>query len=489
MNQRPSRSRRSARALALASALVAVGCSSAATDPPGPGAGGLYRGGTRLKVRVMTADGDAKAFQGLHDATLDVDCLPGKAADGSLRCIPSGGLVAYSDAQCTQPVVVKGGAGCGTVSKFAAAQPKGGCGEVEVYEVGADVPGTAAFTGGPGKCFPLPAANVPGLAAATRVDPSRLAAFTEADVAAGPVTLKVVNSADGASVVLGTTITATGEACTARPPLNEPQGAPACFPHGSSADRDAGAFADAACATPVASTPAADTCRRAPVKSATLFVATGDACRGYREEFYALGEETSAGFMKVGGTCQPAVPGDPSAPAYKYFKLGAKLDLAAAAPAAQRATLGTGRLKVTQYTVGGTVVSEDTGGFVDGETSCSSRPFADGVLRCVPEVLVTRGGDQPVFGDAACTKRVYRSNASACATTAPRYLVEESDPCGKVGKVYALGAPFSGTQAYFGDPNDAKVCIPFPVADAKLYEAGAEVAPDTAFPRLTTRLE
>jgi len=237
---------------------------------------------------------------------------------------------------------------------------------------------------------------------------------------------------------------------------------------------------------PVASTPAADTCRRAPVKSATLFVATGDACRGYREEFYALGEETSAGFMKVGGTCQPAVPGDPSAPAYKYFKLGAKLDLAAAAPAAQRATLGTGRLKVTQYTVGGTVVSEDTGGFVDGETSCSSRPFADGVLRCVPEVLVTRGGDQPVFGDAACTKRVYRSNASACATTAPRYLVEESDPCGKVGKVYALGAPFSGTQAYFGDPNDAKVCIPFPVADAKLYEAGAEVAPDTAALEATT---
>src|SRR5438132_9924411 len=99
--------------LCLAGLLVVAGasCSSSSSPPASDGADGggadggageggsegssgsdlpSYRSGTRLRARLMTAEGGAALFLGWHDVGLDTDCTFNTAADGKLRCVPSG---------------------------------------------------------------------------------------------------------------------------------------------------------------------------------------------------------------------------------------------------------------------------------------------------------------------------------------------------------------------------------------------------------------
>lgn len=65
-----------------------------------------YVSGTRLKMRVLaTADG-AKQFKGWRDTERNEDCDFATAADGQVRCLPSGAsIIGYSDSGCTQRIV------------------------------------------------------------------------------------------------------------------------------------------------------------------------------------------------------------------------------------------------------------------------------------------------------------------------------------------------------------------------------------------------
>lgn len=55
--------------------------------------------------KAMIAPSDQHVF---HDATLNTDCRAHQAEDGELRCVPdSGGVVAFSDASCTNRIVLR----------------------------------------------------------------------------------------------------------------------------------------------------------------------------------------------------------------------------------------------------------------------------------------------------------------------------------------------------------------------------------------------
>jgi hypothetical protein len=73
----------------------------------GSGAAPDYASGTRIKARVQsTADG-AKAFAGFYDTSLSTACAFNRAADDTLRCLPTTYAYAgvyFGDSGCTTPI-------------------------------------------------------------------------------------------------------------------------------------------------------------------------------------------------------------------------------------------------------------------------------------------------------------------------------------------------------------------------------------------------
>lgn len=63
--------------------------------------------GSRLRPVVAIAGGGAAAFLGWHDSLLELDCSFRPMADGSLRCIPGGPRVVFTDPDCTQAAWVE----------------------------------------------------------------------------------------------------------------------------------------------------------------------------------------------------------------------------------------------------------------------------------------------------------------------------------------------------------------------------------------------
>ena len=66
-----------------------------------------YRSGTRLRARLLTAEGGSALFTGWHDKELDFDCTFGPAEDSKTRCLPRPGSLNsdFADAACTTKVV------------------------------------------------------------------------------------------------------------------------------------------------------------------------------------------------------------------------------------------------------------------------------------------------------------------------------------------------------------------------------------------------
>ena len=78
---------------------------------PVPGASAdPYQSGSRLKANYYAGADGSKQFMTMHDTQLNVDCAFQGAADGVLRCIPTGqGIFVgyYADSGCTQPIVAQ----------------------------------------------------------------------------------------------------------------------------------------------------------------------------------------------------------------------------------------------------------------------------------------------------------------------------------------------------------------------------------------------
>lgn len=89
-------------------------------------------GGSRLKAAVVRGADGSKAYTGMHDAQLDIDCYFGAASDGKLRCLPSSYATIpgsyYVDAGCSQLAAISNN--CAPVVKYGAGSACGAGGDV-----------------------------------------------------------------------------------------------------------------------------------------------------------------------------------------------------------------------------------------------------------------------------------------------------------------------------------------------------------------------
>jgi hypothetical protein len=132
----------------------------AMTDPV-PNASADPVSGSRLKAQYrMGSDGSKGYIMGLwHDSQRHEDCTFAMAADGVERCLPSGlGIVAFSDAACTQPLAMDN-SGC--TSKYAIKRdPPTGCntvGPAHIYELAAASTVTNIYFQAGTQCISTPA--------------------------------------------------------------------------------------------------------------------------------------------------------------------------------------------------------------------------------------------------------------------------------------------------------------------------------------------
>ena len=122
----------------------------ALTDPVPEAAADPNQSGSRLKVNVYVgADGSKLVTGSLHDTQLDVDCGYVLAADGSMRCLPSGAgwSGVFADPACTQPIAAVA-KGCSAPAYARIAVPTGTCQTTtgaHVYSIGAPLGSAGAF--------------------------------------------------------------------------------------------------------------------------------------------------------------------------------------------------------------------------------------------------------------------------------------------------------------------------------------------------------
>ena len=153
-------SRASAMAAILAAAGVSVAAASCSSSSAGAPAtptsdGGTdasaealpdYRSGTRLRARLLTAEGGSALFKGWHDKDLDFDCAFGPAEDSMTRCLPqSRSLNDFADAACANRVVAAS-PGC-VPPKFVSALGTCSTG-APVFRVGAKLAAATIYTKG-----------------------------------------------------------------------------------------------------------------------------------------------------------------------------------------------------------------------------------------------------------------------------------------------------------------------------------------------------
>ena len=136
--------------------------------------------GDRLKARWRVASDGAREFVGWYDSERKENCTFILAADGSTRCMPSGGGAFYfSDDTCTDPLFI-GAAGCEI--QYGVRSVSGSCaGGTELHTV-APFSGTA-YQGSPDLCVEVTLSDTADYYRSTGVIPptSFVAASEEVD--------------------------------------------------------------------------------------------------------------------------------------------------------------------------------------------------------------------------------------------------------------------------------------------------------------------
>lgn len=119
--------------------------------------------GSRIKAKYLTSSDGAKQFQGWYDSDRQEDCSFQLARDGSTRCMPSGysyGTL-YSDTGCSQRLTLMLKASCGSAApKYVWLSDATVCPATMVlFAVGPVFSGASLYTGKPGACTTVAAAN------------------------------------------------------------------------------------------------------------------------------------------------------------------------------------------------------------------------------------------------------------------------------------------------------------------------------------------
>jgi hypothetical protein len=158
----------------------AMGVMGAPGQPGAP----AYTSGSRIRVKTASTGDGAKLFRGLFDGDLGVDCAPGLANDGKLRCLPTTTVpvprVYYGNNDCTVLLAPAPGDGSCEVPRYAV-QFTGACGVASgqtIYAIAGPFSGQVYTVGASNAC--VPADNVPPqLLVGAAVDPTTFAEVTE----------------------------------------------------------------------------------------------------------------------------------------------------------------------------------------------------------------------------------------------------------------------------------------------------------------------
>ena len=116
--------------------------------------------GTRLKANYVAGIDGSQVFTGLHDSQRNEDCAFTTAADGLLRCLPSGSypVGVFTDAGCTQPTIGVAKGCTGTYGIVATATTCGA--QTHVYTLGPALVGAKTYSESDGMCIAYPATDL-----------------------------------------------------------------------------------------------------------------------------------------------------------------------------------------------------------------------------------------------------------------------------------------------------------------------------------------
>jgi hypothetical protein len=467
------------RALFLASVL---GVASCAGDDPHPAAAapvgdlGLWKSGSRLRARVVTADGGLRVFRSFFDTELGVDCSFRQDENGTWRCLPGVYSLRYADAGCSTQIIVADRCSpraFGSVDVTPPVDPSS-CEPPQdvryaLVAAGSPVPAgdAAVFTKSGETCHE--AALQDGhvvLSLGERLDPARaVEAAVHVVERSNGLSARVFEAADGAFFV-GDVLAPDerpcawpyGEFdgirhCVSSPPLTAGEGDAETFPY----------FADADCTQPAASPD-----QECAGPSVVEYFSIRSECPA-TAVLRAAGEPLSSPYELRDGACLPSTKKD-------LFAVGGPPDFSGA-PAVEERYVGSGAVQFKIWSIGGVPVRAFEELREGPDSGCIMSKFSDGLYRCRSDSWLAL--DERTFADASCSvPAVVSSGPPKCAIPFRNVVVWSfGSECegNVVSKVFVLG-PLRAEGSYW-TKTDAG-CSETPLAGTHtMQEVGAEITP------------
>jgi hypothetical protein len=404
------------------------------------------RGGSRIVVQWNIAeDGTREPTGTLHDAELQEDCYPEDWADGSKRCTPSGGYIAYSDMQCSQRIVIDAQA----TGDVAGAWDDATCKLGHTYRVGASLGMGPYYWKSSTGCTSTSSTML--WAAGAEIAPDTFAKLERVESNGGRLHGVHLASADGLVWPWQTIDSELGTPCS--------PGDHQCDPYATSGE----SYVDAACTQAVAA--AYTGCGDAP-----KLVSIPDSC-GTSSHTYRLGEVVYPQALYTidsNGVCKPSTI-DAAA---EYHAIGTELSLA---ETSRRYAEAPGRRLQQIYFAGSGIAV--TAGLFDTEigTPCMFDKATDGVQRCQPFYYGwTSYFSNPGCGTVVRVLSVSHAKAGCTQPQPPPYAANYAN--NGTSEVRVVGARYTGTLYQL---QSSGACGQINMQDADYYAVGDAVAPDS----------
>jgi hypothetical protein len=439
-----------------------------------------YRSGSRLRARLVKADGVA-LFVGWHDqGPNDVDCSYGIADDGRMRCLPQGQDVSslqgyFADPNCTMPIGVPSGCApprfvVGTVGMGATTT----C-DSSVWRMGTAMPPAGMifqnFGGQPCVIASMQPSTVYPL---TQIPAAQFVAATTTRRTRGSgLAMEWLEGEDGSLEASGLFDTKRNARCGPNA-LGSPDFG-SLFP-GRCVPNDVAwiidLYSDPSCTMPAAWGVPASACMPAPT---AVIDAPGQGspwngmgCSPPAPSLAEIGPpitSTIYGNNTGGSACAPTGIGSSAA-----FAVGAPI-APDALPALLPGDQGTGRIRLrTLTTAGGVPLFART--LFDSQLGAECAPTAvpDGTLRCVPSYPYV----DLVYADPACTMALEQTTSGCTAPTHAQASNCTGSCSSCAEQVYQVGARQNVTTTYTSYGGS---CTPQPASSSSDFYAAAPVPP------------
>jgi len=433
-----------------------------------------FQSGSRLHAHVWDGGDRARQLIAFHDRQLNVACMPARAEDGAIRCLPTQRAeVAFLDAACTVPVALAYASTCGGPKpKYAASTPQGsGCAVEDastLYAVG-DVLTPATIYRKDSTCHPQPPTG--GVVyAVTHLDPATFVGMTETQVSHGAVGAKVYVGDDGSRLTRSLYDTGRGAPCRT---VELPSGT-RCI-SGEIVDDYVFEFADAQCSTPVTFLYQMSCVAPGYVLSHVGWNRGPTGCDTI--SLHLLGDpvdksSVSESFPGAPELCTRTTSLGP------FYRFGADVPVEPF-PTLKKSFVGAGAVTLPVWaTADGESLELPADGLTDRarNVGCNIATGADGRLRCAGVDLpgVYPGGES--FEDPACTREIVQVGA-ICNVPPPTMGLRwaQSQACGAstIASTFALGAKVTPSMVYSKSSGTCKGSPPSMFELVSYYEVGA----------------